>query len=154
MATTTQREGWTDVEAVLLGDKNALGGERLSDAEERVERIRQTSGWFLAPLFTIVFLLLPLGIDTAQHQLTAIGIVAVIAKMLQERGDVAPGFDPTKLKVATAFMLMLAYSASVGGLLTPVGSRRTSSAAASSRRPPVSRSTSASGSRSRSRSAR
>lgn len=236
MATTTRREGWTDVEAVLLGDKNALGGERLSDAEERVERIRQTSGWFLAPLFTIVFLLLPLGIDTAQHQLaailigvivlwitepvpipvggligiaaivffgvvpareavapfgsttvftfigafilaqammmhgvarriaywllglpgvgkstmrvllafgtvtcllsafvsntatvamllpTAIGIVAVIAKMLQERGDVAPGFDPTKLKVATAFMLMLAYSASVGGLLTPVGS--------------------------------
>lgn len=236
MATTEQRAGWTDVEAVLLGDRHALGSERLSDAEERVERFRQTSGWFLAPLFTIVFLFLPLGIDQAQHQLaavligvivlwitepvpipvggligvcaivlfgvvpardalapfgsttvftfigafilaqammmhgvarriafwllglpgvgkstmrvllafgtvtcllsafvsntatvamllpTAIGIVAVIARLLQERGEVEPGFDPTKLKVATAFMLMLAYSASVGGLLTPVGS--------------------------------
>lgn len=236
MATNHSREGWTDVEAVLLGDRAKLGGEKLSDAEERVERFRQTSGWFLAPLFTIVFLFLPLGIDQAQHQLaailigvivlwitepvpipiggligvcaivlfgvvpardalapfgsttvftfigafilaqammmhgvarriafwllglpgvgkstmrvllafgtvtcvlsafvsntatvamllpTAIGIVAVIARMLQERGEVDPGFDPTKLKVATAFMLMLAYSASVGGLLTPVGS--------------------------------
>lgn len=67
MATTEKRAGWTDVEAVLLGDRQALGSERLSDAEERVERIRQTSGWFLAPLFTIVFLFLPLGIDQAQH---------------------------------------------------------------------------------------
>lgn len=236
MAIRGKREGWTDVEAVLLGNKESLGSERLSDAEERVERIRQTSGWFLAPLFTIVFLFLPMGIDPVQQQLaailigvivlwitepvpipvggligvaaivffgvvpareavapfgsttiftfvgafilaqammmhgvarriafwmlglpgvgkstmrvllafgtvtcvlsafvsntatvamllpTAIGIVAVIGRLLQDRGLVEPGFDPTKLKVATAFMLMLAYSASVGGLLTPVGS--------------------------------
>ncbi|WP_226347170.1 SLC13 family permease [Agilicoccus flavus] len=234
--TQRSREGWTDVEAVLLGNRDALGSERLSDTEERVERIRQTSGWFLAPLVAIVFFFLPLGMDGTQQTLaavllgvivlwitepvpipiggligvaaivflgvakaadvlkpfgsttvftfigafilaqammqhgvarriafwllglpgvgkttmrvllafggvtcllsafvsntatvamllpTAIGIVAVIARLLQERGLVEPGFDPTKLRIATAFMLMLAYSASVGGLLTPVGS--------------------------------
>ncbi len=53
---------------------------------------------------------------------TAIGILSVIAKMLQSRGDVEPDFDPQRLRVGTALMLMLAYGASVGGLLTPVGS--------------------------------
>jgi sodium-dependent dicarboxylate transporter 2/3/5 len=52
---------------------------------------------------------------------TALGILAVIAKLLQDRGVVKPDFDPTRLKVGTALMLMLAYGASVGGLLTPVG---------------------------------
>lgn len=228
--------GWTDVEQVFLGNRAALGGEVLSDAEERFERRRKTIGWFLAPVVTIVMLLLPLGLPDKQHTLsaillgvivlwvcepmpipisgllgiglivllgagtatevltpfgsttiftfigafilaqamlktgvakrlafwmlslpgvgrstvrvivafgiitallsafvsntatvamllpTAIGIVTVIAKLLQERGDVRPDFDPTRLRVATAFMLMLAYSASIGGLLTPVGS--------------------------------
>ncbi|WP_251040121.1 SLC13 family permease [Arthrobacter sp. ISL-72] len=31
-------------------------------------------------------------------------------------------FDPLQLRVGAALMLMLAYGASVGGLLTPVGS--------------------------------
>ncbi len=31
-------------------------------------------------------------------------------------------FDPTKLRTGTCLMLMLAYGAGVGGLLTPVGS--------------------------------
>jgi len=53
---------------------------------------------------------------------TAIGILSVIAKMMQKRGDVEPDFDPQRLRVGTALMLMLAYAASVGGLLTPVGS--------------------------------
>jgi solute carrier family 13 (sodium-dependent dicarboxylate transporter), member 2/3/5 len=53
---------------------------------------------------------------------TAIGILVVIAKLMQERGDVADDFDPTRLRVGVALMLMLAYGASVGGLLTPVGS--------------------------------
>jgi sodium-dependent dicarboxylate transporter 2/3/5 len=51
---------------------------------------------------------------------TAMGILAVIAKLLQKQGKVAPDFDPRRLKVGAALMLMLAYSASVGGLLTPV----------------------------------
>ena len=55
---------------------------------------------------------------------TALGILAVIAKLMQDKGvgfhhDT---FDPTRLRVGVALMLMLAYGASVGGLLTPVGS--------------------------------
>jgi sodium-dependent dicarboxylate transporter 2/3/5 len=41
---------------------------------------------------------------------------------MQERGVVEGDFDPTRLRVGVALMLMLAYGASVGGLLTPVGS--------------------------------
>ncbi|ONI84594.1 anion transporter [Saccharothrix sp. ALI-22-I] len=52
---------------------------------------------------------------------TALGILGVIAKLLQDRGMVAEDFDPLRLRVGTAIMLMLAYGASVGGLLTPVG---------------------------------
>lgn len=52
---------------------------------------------------------------------TALGILTVIAKLLQEKGDVAADFDPLRLRVGSALMLMLAYGASVGGLLTPVG---------------------------------
>jgi sodium-dependent dicarboxylate transporter 2/3/5 len=53
---------------------------------------------------------------------TALGILAVVANLMQERGVVREGFDPTRLRVGVALMLMLAYGASVGGLLTPVGS--------------------------------
>jgi solute carrier family 13 (sodium-dependent dicarboxylate transporter), member 2/3/5 len=53
---------------------------------------------------------------------TGIGILTVIAKLLQDRGVVAEDFDPLRLRVGAALMLMLAYGASVGGLLTPVGS--------------------------------
>ena len=53
---------------------------------------------------------------------TAIGILTVIAKLLQSQGVVAEDFDPLRLRVGAALMLMLAYGASVGGLLTPVGS--------------------------------
>ncbi len=53
---------------------------------------------------------------------TALGILAVIAGLMEERGVVREGFDPTRLRVGVALMLMLAYGASVGGLLTPVGS--------------------------------
>ncbi|MFL6004260.1 MAG: SLC13 family permease [Nocardioides sp.] len=57
---------------------------------------------------------------------TAIGILAVIANLIQdqriEAGEDMSDFDPTRLRVGVAIMLMLAYGASVGGLLTPVGS--------------------------------
>lgn len=52
---------------------------------------------------------------------TALGILTVIAKLMQERGIASGNFDPTRLRVGVALMLMLAYGASVGGLLTPVG---------------------------------
>jgi sodium-dependent dicarboxylate transporter 2/3/5 len=53
---------------------------------------------------------------------TALGILAVIAQLMQDRGIVRADFDPLRLRVGAALMLMLAYGASVGGLLTPVGS--------------------------------
>ncbi|GAA1903622.1 DASS family sodium-coupled anion symporter [Nocardioides lentus] len=53
---------------------------------------------------------------------TAIGILTVIAKLMQSKGIVEDDFDPLRLRVGVALMLMLAYGASVGGLLTPVGS--------------------------------
>lgn len=53
---------------------------------------------------------------------TALGILAVIAELMQERGIVRQDFDPLRLRVGAALLLMLAYGASVGGLLTPVGS--------------------------------
>jgi solute carrier family 13 (sodium-dependent dicarboxylate transporter), member 2/3/5 len=52
---------------------------------------------------------------------TALGIISVIAKLLQDKELVKPDFDPLRLRVGVAVMLMLAYGASVGGLLTPVG---------------------------------
>ncbi len=50
----------------------------------------------------------------------ALGIVATLSGMVAERagGDV----DPERLRFGTALMLMTAYGASVGGLLTPIGS--------------------------------
>lgn len=52
---------------------------------------------------------------------TAMGILRVIAQLL--RGDSADSRTPHphQLRIGTALMLMLAYGASVGGLLTPVG---------------------------------
>ncbi len=52
---------------------------------------------------------------------TALGILAVIARLMQDRGVVREDFDPMRIRVGAALMLMLAYGASVGGLLTPVG---------------------------------
>lgn len=53
---------------------------------------------------------------------TALGILAVIARLMQDRGAVRPDFDPMRIRVGAALMLVLAYGAGVGGLLTPVGS--------------------------------
>lgn len=53
---------------------------------------------------------------------TALGMLAVIGKLLQSRGLVAQDFDPLRLRVGAALVLTLAYGASVGGLLTPIGS--------------------------------
>ena len=53
---------------------------------------------------------------------TALGILSVVARLMQDRGLATERFDPTRLRVGAALLLMLAYGASVGGLLTPVGS--------------------------------
>lgn len=50
------------------------------------------------------------------------GIVGFMAAAMQHGGESDTASHPERLQFATALMLMVAYSASVGGLLTPVGS--------------------------------
>jgi solute carrier family 13 (sodium-dependent dicarboxylate transporter), member 2/3/5 len=52
---------------------------------------------------------------------TAIAILGTLANIYEDRTE-RSDIDPTRLRVGVALMLMLAYGASVGGLLTPVGS--------------------------------
>jgi sodium-dependent dicarboxylate transporter 2/3/5 len=52
---------------------------------------------------------------------TAIAILGTLANIYEDKSG-RSGIDPTRLRVGIALMLMLAYGASVGGLLTPVGS--------------------------------
>lgn len=51
---------------------------------------------------------------------TALGILVTVSRLLQKRGIVAADFDPTRLKISSALLLMLAYGAGVGGLISPV----------------------------------
>jgi solute carrier family 13 (sodium-dependent dicarboxylate transporter), member 2/3/5 len=53
---------------------------------------------------------------------TAVAILGTLANIYDRRTDAGTEIDPTRLRVGIALMLMLAYGASVGGLLTPVGS--------------------------------
>jgi sodium-dependent dicarboxylate transporter 2/3/5 len=49
-----------------------------------------------------------------------LGIVGTLAARVSDAAEGDP--DPERLRFATALMLMIAYGASVGGLLTPIGS--------------------------------
>ena len=70
-----------DVEHELLGGATykGVGEQRLSDAEERFEKARRTTGFVLAPLATIVVFLLPLDLPSDQHVVAAVMIGVIIA---------------------------------------------------------------------------
>jgi sodium-dependent dicarboxylate transporter 2/3/5 len=53
---------------------------------------------------------------------TAIAIIGTLVGLMASDEDPGNDLDPRRLRVGVALMLMLAYGASVGGLLTPVGS--------------------------------
>ncbi|RBM18014.1 anion transporter [Prauserella sp. PE36] len=53
---------------------------------------------------------------------TAVGLLSVIAELIRGQTPEGQRFDPLRLRVGIALMLVLAYGASVGGLLTPIGS--------------------------------
>src|ERR687896_777911 len=55
-----------------VGTYRTLGEQKLSPQEERFEKGRRTIGLFLAPLLTIVFLVLPIDIPREQHVLAAV----------------------------------------------------------------------------------
>lgn len=234
----TADSGRQDVTSVLLTGSTyrSLGEQVLSPHEERFERIRRTTGFVLAPLVTVAFLLLPTGLEDAQHKLaavllgvvvlwvcepvpipiggligvativllgvapaddvlepfgsstifvfigafvlaqamlrhglarrfafrilslpgvgktswrvicafglitatisafvgntatvamllpTAVGILSVIAELVRKQMPDDTNFDPLRLRIGIALMLMLAYGSGVGGLLTPIGS--------------------------------
>lgn len=88
-------------------------------------RVGQTTTGVIVAFGVITALLSAFVSNTATVAMllpTAIGILGVIAKLMQAQGVVAEDFDPLRIRVGAAIMLMLAYGASVGGLLTPVGS--------------------------------
>ncbi|PXY31132.1 SLC13 family permease [Prauserella muralis] len=53
---------------------------------------------------------------------TAVGLLSVIAELVRAQTPEGKDFDPLRLRIGIALMLVLAYGASVGGLLTPIGS--------------------------------
>ncbi|MCR3721657.1 solute carrier family 13 (sodium-dependent dicarboxylate transporter), member 2/3/5 [Prauserella flava] len=53
---------------------------------------------------------------------TAVGILAVIAELVRKDLPEGTPFDPLRLRIGVALMLMLAYGSGAGGLLTPIGS--------------------------------
>ena len=79
---TTARDGnqRTDVDKAFLDNATyrSLGEQQLSEREERFEKARRTSGLVIAPLVTIVMLLLPTGLEESQHRLAAVLLGVVV----------------------------------------------------------------------------
>ena len=57
---------------------DAAPAERLSEVEERVERVRRTAGLFLAPLAFAALLVAPLPLAAPAHRLAAILAAVVV----------------------------------------------------------------------------
>lgn len=72
--------GRQDVTSVLLTGSTyrSLGEQVLSPKEERFERGRRTAGFVLAPLATVVFLLMPISLEPDQHKLAAVLLGVVV----------------------------------------------------------------------------
>lgn len=70
----------TDVDKALIGQATyrSLGEQRLSPAEEKFERARRTTGLWLAPLVSIVFLALPLDLPAQQQTLAGILLGVIV----------------------------------------------------------------------------
>ena len=70
----------TDVDKAFLDNATyrSLGEQQLSEREERFEKGRRTIGLVLAPLVTIVFLLLPTGLEDEQHTLAAVLLGVIV----------------------------------------------------------------------------
>jgi di/tricarboxylate transporter len=70
----------TDVDEALLGTATyrSLGEQKLSPQEERFEKGRRTVGLFLAPLVTVLFLVLPIDIPREQQVLAAVLLGVIV----------------------------------------------------------------------------
>src|SRR3712207_2109123 len=80
MATTDTPRPRVDVDKALLGGGTyrSLGEQRLSEAEERFERRRRTTGLFLAPVVALVFLALPLDLPPDQQTLAGLLLGVIV----------------------------------------------------------------------------
>ncbi|GAA4877725.1 DASS family sodium-coupled anion symporter [Saccharopolyspora cebuensis] len=87
--------------------------------------VGRSSGRVIAAFGVVTALLSAVVSNTATVAMllpTAVGILAVIADLVRAKLPADAPFDPLRLRVGVALMLVLAYGASVGGLLTPIGS--------------------------------
>ena len=107
----------TDIDKALLGSATyrSLGEQKLSPQEERFEKGRRTVGLFLAPLLTVLFLVLPIDIPREQHMLAAV-LLGVITLWISEAVPIPIG---GLLGVAVAVLLGVAP---VDDVLGPFGS--------------------------------
>src|ERR671914_2360700 len=78
MSETGQSHGDALERIAKVGTYRTLGEQRLSPAEERFEKGRRTVGLFLAPLVTIVFLILPIGIEPPQQVLAGVLLGVIV----------------------------------------------------------------------------
>ena len=115
--TTEDQVKPTDVDKALLGTATyrSLGEQRLSPQEERFEKGPRTVGLFLAPLVTVVFLVLPIDIPREQQVLAAV-LLGVIVLWISEAVPIPVG---GLLGVAVAVFLGVAP---VDDVLGPFGS--------------------------------
>ncbi len=115
--TTENPTSRTDVDKALLGHATyrSLGEQKLSPREERFEKGRRTVGLFLAPLVTVVFLVVPLDIPRNQQVLAAV-LLGVIVLWISEAVPIPIG---GLLGVAVAVFLGVAP---VDDVLGPFGS--------------------------------
>jgi solute carrier family 13 (sodium-dependent dicarboxylate transporter), member 2/3/5 len=109
-----------DVEQALIGGSTYRGiaEQKLSPAEERFERARRTTGFVLAPLATIVMLLLPLDLPQVQHNVAAV-LVGVIVAWVTE-----PIPIPVSGLIGASLLVLLGVGGDEGadGVLAPFGS--------------------------------
>jgi sodium-dependent dicarboxylate transporter 2/3/5 len=109
-----------DVEQELIGGSTYRGiaEQKLSPREERFERARRTTGFFLAPLVTIIVFLLPLDIDQTQHNVAAI-LAGVIVAWITE-----PIPIPVSGLIGASLLALLGVGGDEGAdaVLAPLGS--------------------------------
>ncbi len=80
MTTARDETRRTDVDKAFLDTATyrSLGEQQLSEREQAFEKGRRTVGLVLAPLVTVIFLLLPTGLDEQQHRLAAVLLGVIV----------------------------------------------------------------------------
>lgn len=107
----------TDVSKALLGGGTyrGLDQQRLSPLEERVEKIRRVSGFFLAPIGFLAMWFLPQGMEGTQQKVASV-LIGVILLWLCESIPI-----PVTALLGVAMMVLVGV-APASDVLAPFGS--------------------------------